>query len=84
MLVPPSRDDFARWRDDSVTRYVMAAFATMADANKAEWTRISWDNGVANEAALRELKTRADTYLAMRDAPYEAFCETNGDEPRDE
>lgn len=82
--MPPSRDDFSRWRDDFVTRWVMKAHATLAEDCKREWTGISWGNGSANEAALRELRTRADAYLALPDSTYEAFCETNGEEPREE
>lgn len=82
--MPPSRDDFARWRDDPVTRWVMQAHRTLAEDQQREWMGISWGNGSANEAALRELRTRADAYLALPDGTYEAFCETNGDTPHEE
>lgn len=80
----PSRDEFARWRDDPVTRWVLKAHAQLAEDNKAEWVRISWDNGSPNAGALRELKVRADAYEAITQSNYEAYCETNGDEPRDD
>lgn len=56
----------------------------MAEANRAEWGRISWDNGSANQAALSELRTRADAYRAIPELTYEALCEANGDEPNEE
>ena len=64
----------------------MKAFDQMAEDNKAEWVRISWDSEGTNASApvLRQLKTRADTYLAMSQSTYEGFCETNGEQPRDE
>ena len=80
----PSADDFARWRDDPVTRWVMEAHARIAEANKNEWVRVSWENGVANPAVLQALRVRADTYEAIVATTYEGYLETNGDEPRDE
>lgn len=78
----PSAEEFARWRDDRVTRWVMRAFAICADENKQEWMTASWEQGVSNPLLLSELRTRADAYRAMTDTPYEAHCETNGDEPQ--
>jgi hypothetical protein len=74
-------EEFARWRDDRVTRWVFRAFAICADENKAEWITASWEQGVSNPLMLAELRTRADAYRAVIDTPYEAHCETNGDEP---
>lgn len=79
----PTREDFARWRDDPVTRFVLAAHARMADGNKAEWERVSWGNGVANQRHLDELRTRADAYRAISETTYEGFCEALGEQPRD-
>lgn len=81
--MPPSRDEFARWLDDSVTRYVMRAHLAMAETNKAEWTRVSWDAGHANPALLSELRTRADAYRAIAEMTYESVVDANGDEPNE-
>lgn len=78
--MPPSVEEFARWRDDSVTRWFFHAFSTIADENKALWLKASWDNGQCNPLLLKELRTRADAYMAVTDTTYEALCETNGDE----
>lgn len=80
----PVREDFARWLDDPVTRYVMAAHLAMADANKAEWLRVSWDNGAASQAYLTELRTRADAYRAISEMTYDSLVDANGDEPNEE
>lgn len=75
-----SAEEFARWRVDRVTQWVFKAFATVAEENKSEWVRASWEQGVANPLLLAELRTRSDSYRAIIDASYEAHCETNGDE----
>jgi hypothetical protein len=62
----------------------MRAHETMAEACRQEWLGISWGNGSANAGALSELRTRADTYMALSQSTYEGFCETNGDEPSEE
>ena len=82
--MPPSRDEFARWLDDAVTRYVMRAHLAMAETNKAEWTKASWDNGACSKEMLLELRTRADAYRAIAEMTYEGVCDANGDEPNDE
>lgn len=81
--MPPSRDEFARWLDDAVTRYVMRAHTAMSETNKAEWLRVSWDAGHANAALLSELRTRADAYRAIVEMTYEAVCDANGDAPNE-
>lgn len=82
--MPPSRDDFDRWLDDPVTDAVMRAHEAMAEANKAEWTRVSWDNGAASPSLLRELRVRADAYRAISEMSYEALCDALGEQPNDE
>jgi hypothetical protein len=79
-----SRDDFARWRDDPVTRWVFKALASDADAQREAWTKHSWDNGHANPATLLELRTRADAYRAMEEVSYAGLCEALGEQPRED
>lgn len=73
-------EEFARWRDDRVTQWVFRSFATIAEENKAEWLKASWEQGVSNPVLLMELRTRADAYNAVSETSYEGHCETNGDE----
>ena len=79
----PSRDEFAAWRDDPVTRFVMAALERNADECRDEWLRKSWNTGEADQAVLIGLRERADALLGFT-ADYEAFCETLGLEPEQE
>lgn len=82
--MPPSRDDFARWRDDPVTRWVMAAHKAAADQNKTAWANAAWTTGNASPGALMEARTRADTFMAIVDAEYIDFCAMLGEEPRED
>jgi hypothetical protein len=77
----PHSEDFARWRDDRVTRWVFAALATNADECREAWERASWTNGQANPLLLIELRTRADALRSLVDGSYDDFCGMNGDEP---
>lgn len=77
--MPLSRDDFARWREDPVTRAVMSAFRlTVGDCERA-WKSASWDNGQANPLLLKELRTRADAYEAIEGLTFEGLLETLGE-----
>lgn len=80
----PHREDFARWLDDPVTRWVLRALEAGAEKQRAAWSQASWDNGHANPALLQELRVRADAYRAVAESNYEGFCDMLGDEPRDE
>jgi hypothetical protein len=80
----PSREDFQRWLEDSVTDYVMRAHLAMSEKNRLQWQQVSWDNGIANQRALDELRTRADAYRAIAEMSYEDVCNANGDEPNAE
>jgi hypothetical protein len=82
--VIPTRDDFARWREDHVTRFILAAHRQIAEDNKAEWVRISWENGSANAVMLQELRTRADAYEAISATTYEGYCDALGEAPRED
>jgi len=78
--VAPSRDEFDAWRDDSTTRFVMAALQRNAEECREEWLRKSWNTGEADQMTLIGLRERADALLGFT-ANYEAFCETLGLEP---
>lgn len=80
----PSAEEFARWRDDRVTRWVFKALTTnMAECRDA-WLSASWGNGTADPMLLTELRTRADANETLMATSYEGFCETNGDEPNND
>lgn len=79
----PSREDFAAWRDQPVTQFVMAALLRNAEECREEWVRQSWDAGFADEKVLTGLRERADALLGFT-ADYDAFCETLNLEPGNE
>jgi hypothetical protein len=79
-----SREDFARWKEDPVTRAVVRAHRKTADDNRDAWVKHSWDNGHANPLTLLELRTRADAYMAIAEIGYADVCGAIGAEPREE
>jgi len=79
----PSREEFEAWRDDDVTKFVMAALLRNADECREEWLRKSWNSGSADQLTLTGLRERADALLGFT-ADYEAFCETLGLAPESE
>lgn len=80
----PSREDFARWLDNSVTEWVMRALVAAADANREAWIGHSWDAGGCSREMLAELRTRADAYRALPDTTYDGFCDMLGEKPNEE
>lgn len=82
--MPPSRDDFARWRDDRVTDWVIRAHLAAAETNRTAWTEASWNGGACSKEMLLELRTRADAYLAIAETGYEGFCDMLGETPDEE
>lgn len=70
-----TEDDFLAWRDHPVTRWVMSAAQGAADAQKAEWDRLSWVAGNADPLTLIELRTRADAYSALFENTYAQWSE---------
>ncbi len=64
-------EDFARWRDDRVTRLVLRALGRAAEAQRKAWDDASWHGGVVRGDQLRdtlmELRVRADCYRAIGD-----------------
>lgn len=76
----PSRDEFAAWRADPTTEFVMAALARNAEECREEWLALSWGSGEANQRTLDGLRERSDALLGFT-AGYEAFCETLRLEP---
>lgn len=67
----PLSEDFARWREDPVTRLVFRALEKAEAEQKARWDAAAWGGGVVRapnlEALLRELRVRADAYRAIRE-----------------
>jgi hypothetical protein len=64
-------DDFARWREDPMTRMVLGALQLAETEQKKQWDIASWDGGVVRgddlERTLLVLRTRADAYASLRE-----------------
>jgi hypothetical protein len=64
-------EDFARWRDDPMTRMVIRALKAAEEAQKRQWDAFSWGGDMvrADQLAdtLKELRVRADCYRSLHD-----------------
>ena len=77
----PSKEEFAAWRDEPITQFVMAALARNAEECREAWMNESWHGGNADQRTLDTYKARSDALLGFT-ADYEAFCETLNLEPQ--
>jgi hypothetical protein len=72
------REDYARWREDPITRTVLGALELAEKAQKQQWDDASWNGGVVRgeelERHLLVLRTRADAYAALREMTFEDMC----------
>lgn len=68
-------EDFARWRDDPITKMVFRALERAENAQKEAWDSASWGGGMVRaddlRDTLRELRVRADAYAALRELDVE-------------
>lgn len=64
-----------------MTAWVRAILKDAAAAHKDEWDKVSWEGGEADPLLLRELRTRADAYMAIEETTYEGWCERAGIDP---
>ena len=75
-------EDFARWREDPITKLVFKALGVAADKQREVWLATSWGGGMVRpedlHAALRELRVRADAYRALEELDVERLCEWLG------
>lgn len=72
-MAAPTEEEFIAWRDHPVTQWVIRAFDLHAEEQKKAWLEGTWETGNCDSYALLELKTRADTFNAMKEADYSDF-----------
>lgn len=72
---PISAEEFAAWREDPVTQWVVAELAKASEAQKAAWIEQSWERTDCDPILLTELKTRGDAYSALAEMTYEDLAE---------
>lgn len=75
-----TREEFDSWLADPVTRWVFAACRKAAAAEEAEWKRVSWDNGAANQRVLDQLRDRASALTELTDNDFEIWAAWNGED----
>ena len=74
-----TKDDFQRWYDNPVTKWVFAAVEAAALKQSEAWLDTSWGTGNADPKELAVLRTRADAYRALFETPFEKWQEMNGE-----
>lgn len=77
----PSEEEFEAWKADPVTQWVIGAYDIVAGEQKTAWLEATWATGQCDSYELCSLKTRADTYNAMKECSYDDFVATH--EPKD-
>jgi hypothetical protein len=73
-------DDFQRWYENPVTRWVFAGAENAALKQSEAWLDISWGTGEANPMQLAVLRARADAYRALFETPFEQWQQMNGEQ----
>lgn len=72
-------EEFANWREDPVTQWVLKACETAARECQDAWSASSFETGVANPILLTELRTRADAYRALAETNWQGWAKTHGE-----
>ncbi len=81
----PLSEDFARWREDPITRLAFRALNAASDAQKQAWEDASWNGGRVRaddlKDLLQELRIRADCYRALGEMTVDDIMQWLGIEP---
>lgn len=57
-----TEEDFLAWREHPMTRWFMEAFRLSAAQCEQQWRDGSWQSGIADQAALSELRAKASVF----------------------
>ena len=79
-----TKDEFQRWYENPVSKWVFAAVEQAALKQSEAWMEKSWGSGVADPYELVTLRTRADAYRALFETPFEQWQEMNGESDANE
>lgn len=74
MSAAPSADEYATWRDNPITAWVMKGVQHYADLQPAQWLAMSWNTGEADVEALARMRTRAESYADLANLSYDDAC----------
>lgn len=78
-----TEEDFIAWREHPVTQWFMAAFRNSAEICEREWKDVSWTSGIADQAALNELRAKAVTFAAVHEATFDDIQARQDEHQRD-
>ena len=79
----PTEEEYLIWRDDPVTKWVMAGVRRYADLQKPAFADAAWASGYCDQRRLDELRTRADAYEGLAGLTYEQARGLHPEEPSD-
>lgn len=79
-----SNDDFEAWRDHPVTRWLLTAFGSQAEAIKEGWEQAAWHNDQLDPIDKTRAHARWDILDALSTLSYEDACEYAGEKPEGE
>lgn len=57
-----TEEDFTAWRDHPMTQWFMEAFRLSAKQCADQWAEGSWISGIADQAALSEMRAKASVF----------------------
>ena len=66
-----SEEEYAEWRQNPVTEWVVAAMEKQAAGIKAKWAEAAWSASEVDERTLIDAQARADCYRAIPDSEYD-------------
>lgn len=78
-----TEEDFIAWRDQPVTRWFMAAFRNSAALCKRQWHEQSWQSGIADQAALSDLRAKASVFQDVYQADFADIAARQDEHERD-
>lgn len=79
-----TREEYDSWLADPITQWVFRGCRRAAAAEQAEWQRVSWSNGVANQRVLDQLRDRASALTELCENDFENWADWNGEKAEDE
>lgn len=69
----PTKEEFQVWCEHPCTSFVALAYKIMAELQKEDWVKASWDGGIVDPIKLTSCKTREDAYKSFLEASYEDY-----------
>ena len=78
-----TEEDFIAWRDQPMTQWFMQAFRNSAALCGQQWRDGSWVSGIADQAALSELRAKASVFEDVYTATFADIAARQDEYQRD-